>query len=165
MAVKLHLGCGSVHLKGYVNVDIQKWHKSVDVMADARNLKMYKTGSVTHIFTHALLEHLPPWDTMKTLKEWHRVLQPSGTIQVEVPDLQRIFEDWLVKGTLSEKLAIDNIFGGVTPDKPYKNQHHLTGFTYDRLMRMMGEAGFVDCKRLEHRKFHVILVVHARKPS
>lgn len=161
--MKLHLGCGSIHKKGFVNIDIEKWCGAVDVVCDARDLSRYETGSVEHIFTHALLEHLPPWDTMRALKEWHRVLQPGGTIQIETPDLERIFEHWLVKKTLTEKSAIDNIFGGVTKDKPYKNQHHLTGFTYDRLTRMMGEAGFVDFKRLEHPKFHVILVVSARK--
>lgn len=163
MGLKLHLGCGSIHKKGFVNIDIEKWCGAVDVVADARNLSRYKTGTVEHIFTHALLEHLPPWDTMRALKEWCRVLKPGGTIQIETPDLERIFRDWLVDHTLTEKLAIDNIFGGVSPTQRYKNQHHLTGFTYERLTQMMGEAGFVDFKRLEHPKFHVILVVQARK--
>jgi predicted SAM-dependent methyltransferase len=165
MGLKLHLGCGSIHKKGYVNIDIEKWCGAVDVVRDACDLSIYRTGSVEHIFTHALLEHIPPWNTMKALKEWHRVLEPRGTIQIEVPDLERIFQDWLVEGTLSEKLAIDNIFGGVSPNQRYKNQHHLTGFTYERLTRMMGEADFTDFKRLEHSKFHVILVVYARKPG
>lgn len=162
---KLHLGCGSIHLTDYINVDIEKWCGGVDVVADACNLSRYETGTIDHIFTHALLEHIPPWDTMKALKEWHRVLKPDGTIQVEVPDLERIFQDWLVEGTLSEKLALDNIFGGLSPDKRYEHQYHLTGFTYERLTRMMKEVGFVECERLEHEKFRQILVVYARKPK
>ena len=78
--VRLHLGCGSVHLDGYINIDIELWSSACDLAADATDLRMFKDNSVEHIFTHALLEHIPPWDTIKTLKEWHRVLKPAGAI-------------------------------------------------------------------------------------
>ena len=161
--MKLHLGCGSKHMDGYVNIDIEKWAGGVDIETDARDLSMYQTETVDHIFSHALLEHIAPWDTVPTLAEWFRVLKSNGTIQIEVPDLERIFEDWLVNRTLGEKEAIDNIFGGLSPDKRYERQYHLTGFTYDKLTRMMKEVGFIECRRIEPIKFRHILIVHARK--
>lgn len=162
-SLNLHLGCGSIHLNGYVNIDIEKWCNAVDVVADACDLSRYETGTVTHIYAHALLEHIAPWDTMRALKEWYRVLKPDGTIQVEVPDLERIFDGWFVSHAITEKTALDYIFGGVSPDKRYKNQHHLTGFTYKRLVRMMKAAGFIDCERVEHPKIHLILGISAKK--
>ena len=162
--LKLHLGCGSIHLDGYINTDIQDWAGACDLTADAGDLHMFKDNSVDHIFNHALLEHIPPWDTRKTLREWNRVLKPGGRIQIEVPDLERIFQDWLVDKTLSEQDAIDNIFGGnKAPNKVYSRQDHLTGFTYDRLTRMMSECSFTGFTRLEHAKYHHILVVCACK--
>ena len=81
-----------------------------------------------------------------------------------MPDLERIFEDWLVKGTLGEQEAVDNIFGGnKSPRKAYTHQDHLTGFTYDRLTRMMSRCGFERFERLEHPRYHHILVVKGRK--
>lgn len=162
--LKLHLGCGSVHLNDYVNVDIQDWAGACDLIADARNLHMFRDNCVDHIFNHALLEHIPPWDTGRSLTEWNRVLRPGGTIQIEVPDLERVFQDWLIDKTLGEEEAINNIYGGFkSPNKAYIHQHHLTGFTYDRLTRMMRDCGFINFKRLEHPKYHHILVVYAQK--
>jgi len=162
--LKLHLGCGSVHLDGYVNMDIQDWAGACDLTADASDLHMFRDDCVDHIFNHAVLEHIPPWDTARTLREWNRVLKPGGTIQIEVPDLERIFQDWLVHKTLGEQEAIDNIYGGnKAPNKVYSRQDHLTGFTYDRLTRMMSECSFTGFKRLEHPKYHHILAVRACK--
>jgi SAM-dependent methyltransferase len=162
---KLHLGCGSEYLKGYVNIDVEDWAGICDMVANATHLPMFPDNSVDHIFNHALLEHIPPWDTLPALQEWYRILRPGGTIQIEVPDLERIFEDWLVEGSLGEAEAINNIFGGnKSPDKAYRAQDHLTGFTFGRLTKMMAQVGFEDCERLEHDTYHHILVVHARKP-
>jgi len=162
--LKLHLGCGSIHLDDYVNIDIEDWAGACDLVGDATNLSMFDNNSVEHIFAHALLEHIPPWNTIKTLREWNRVLKPGGTIQIEVPDLERVFRDWLVDKTLGEQEAINNIYGGnKSPDKAYTHQDHLTGFTHDRLTRMMADCGFTNFKRLEHPKYHHILVVWAEK--
>ena len=91
--------------------------------------------------------------------------KPGGTTQVEVPDLERIFEDWFVKGILREHDAVDNIYrGNKKPDKAYKAQHHLTGFTFDRLARRLAKVGFEGLVRPTHGTYHHILVVHARKP-
>jgi len=163
--LRLHLGCGRIHLDGYVNIDIKDWAFVCDVVADVTDLHIFEDNSVEHIFTQQLLEHIPPWDTMRTLKEWNRILSLEGTIQIEVPDLERVFHDWLVDKTLNEQEAINNIYGGnKSPTKAYgSHQDHLTGFTYERLTRMMADCGFTDFKRLEHPKYHHVLVVWAQK--
>lgn len=162
--LQLHLGCGSVHLDGYINIDVEDWGGACDLVSDASSLSLFPNESADRIFCHALLEHIPPWDTQKSLLEWHRVLKPHGTIQIEVPDLERIFTDWLIDKTLSEQEAINNIFGGnKSPSKKYSRQDHLTGFTYNRLTKMMEECGFSCFQRLEHPKYNHILVLTARK--
>jgi predicted SAM-dependent methyltransferase len=164
--IKLHLGCGSVHLKDHVNIDIQDWAGACDIVADATNLEMYPDGSVDHIFSHALLEHIPPWNTMKALQEWYRVLKPGGTIRIDVPDLEQIFEGWLVNGTVTDKVALNNIFGGNKhPDKAYEAQHHLTGFTFCVLVGYLIRCGFVCFEQLEDPQYVCMLIVTARKPE
>jgi predicted SAM-dependent methyltransferase len=162
--LKLHLGCGSICLDGYVNIDIEDWAGICNIIHDATKLPMFSDNSVDHIYNHALLEHIPPWDIERTLEEWNRILKPGGTIQIEVPDLERIFQDWFINETLGEQEAINNIYGGKKePNKKYSQQHHLTGFTYNKLSRIMSAYGFVNCKRLEHEKYHHILVLFAQK--
>ena len=161
---KLHLGCGNTYLEGYVNSDVENWSGRCDLICSATDLSFLPSRTVDHIFHHAMIEHLPPWETTSAMKEWYRVLKEGGTIQIETPDLERVFEDWLVNQTLSEKDAIANIFGGnKSPQKAYSAQHHLTGFTYARLARMMSDVGFHDFSRKEHLEYHHILVVCARK--
>lgn len=40
--LKLHLGCGSIHLDGYTNIDIQDWAGTCDLVADATNRYMFE---------------------------------------------------------------------------------------------------------------------------
>ena len=164
--LKLNLGCGGKYMPGYVNIDKVAWgSRDPDIIADVLNLDMYADGVVDHIHAYGLLEHVPPWDTVRALREWFRVLRPGGTIHLEVPDLERIFESWFVRGDLSEQLAINYIFGGnKMPNKVYPDQHHLTGFTLSRLASVMSEAGFADIRRVEG-KMHWALAVDAHKEA
>ena len=164
--LRLHLGCGGKYLEGHVNIDVEDWAGVCDILASATELPLFADDSVEHIFSHALLEHIPPWDTLRTLREWHRLLKPGGTIRIEVPDLERIYEDWLVRHTLDEQEAIHNIFGpGRKRGELYSSQHHLTGFTYDRLSRFLMQAGFQEPVRIEHEIYHHVLVLTARKAA
>ena len=160
----LHLGCGSKILPGYVNTDIQNWSGLCDYTVDARDLSIFPSNRFEFVYTRQMLEHIPPWDTMKALKEWHRVLKPGGKVKISVPDLKQIFEGWLVTGKTTENEALKNIYGNTLPyEKRYKNRAHLTGFTFERLKRLLKEAGFVDVVQLEEKP--LILLVEARKGS
>jgi len=163
--MKLNLGCGGVYLPGFVNIDKVSWGpRGADIIADVLDLNMYEDGTVDHIHTYGLLEHIAPWDTMRALTEWLRVLRPGGTIHIEVPDLYKVFEGWLVTGELEEHLAINLIYGGnKAPNKIYPDQHHLTGFTLYRLAQTMVQAGFEDVRRVESERTCWALVVEATK--
>lgn len=163
--LRLQLGCGSKELEGYVNCDLEDWAGVCDFVSPAIRLNPIPSNSVDELFHHAMIEHMPPWETLPALHEWFRVLKPGGIILIETPDLERIFNDWLVEGKLAEQDAIDNIFGGnKSPDKSYSAQHHLTGFTYAILTRLMEEVGFEELQRFEHHTYHHLLCVKGRKP-
>ena len=163
--LKLNLGCGGVYLPGFVNIDKVAWGTlGADVIADVLDLNMYADSEVDYIHAYGLLEHIPPWDTSRALTEWLRVLRPGGTIHIEVPDLYRVFEGWLVTGDLDEQLAINLIYGGnKEPNKIYPDQHHLTGFSLSRLAQIMSRAGFEDIRRVESERTEWALAVEARR--
>ena len=53
--LKLHLGCGHVHLPGFLNIDINpKLH--IDLCADISNLP-FDSSSVDLIYASSVLEH------------------------------------------------------------------------------------------------------------
>jgi SAM-dependent methyltransferase len=82
-ALHLHLGCGTVHLEGWVNVDADP-DTHPDLVADVRELP-YANDAADSLLACHLLEHFAHDDPV--LEEWHRVLRPGGRIVVIVPDL------------------------------------------------------------------------------
>lgn len=159
---KLHLGCGSKILPGFVNTDIENWSCLCDYVVDARDLSIFPNGRFELVYSRQMLEHIPPWDTMRALREWYRVLEVGGKVRISVPDLEQIFRRWLIDGTTSENEALKNIYGNTLPyEKRYSRRAHLTGFTFGRLRRLLEEVGFVDVIQLDEKP--LILLVEAVK--
>ena len=146
---KLHIGCGSVYKKGYINIDAHDLSR-VDLKALAHKLP-YKNNTIVRIESFHLLEHLTEKECDLVLKEWYRVLKINGEIVVEVPDLIRNMETFL-KASYSErweksrkefnKGLIQKIYGLGNKN----GQIHKTGFDKTKLRRLMVQYGFVDIK-------------------
>ena len=75
--IKLNLGCGSDHKKGFINIDIDKRLKP-DLVHDVRKKLPYKANSVDHILLQDLLEHVTKEDGEKLLADCSRVLRAGG---------------------------------------------------------------------------------------
>ncbi len=87
--IKLHLGCGHIKKKGWVNIDILK-SVNPDICIDIGSKKLpYKNGSVIEIFSDNLFEHLPPpplkSNFENALKECYRVLSKDGSMKMILP--------------------------------------------------------------------------------
>ena len=83
--LKLHLGCGSKILDGFVNVDILP-SPGVNVQWDLNNRPWpWEDGSVIEIIAKDLVEHLEI-TLIKFMDECHRVLTPGGTVYIKTPD-------------------------------------------------------------------------------
>lgn len=84
--MKLNLGCGTDIREGYVNVDFRQTHPSV-VNVDLSKLPWpFEDESADEILMLDFLEHFPYSQTNSILIECHRVLTPSGSITIQVPD-------------------------------------------------------------------------------
>jgi SAM-dependent methyltransferase len=82
--MKLNMGCGTRKLSGdWVNVDKIK-HENVDIVHDLNVFPYPFDGdSVKDIYMYHVLEHLKePYDVVV---ECHRILEPSGTLEITVP--------------------------------------------------------------------------------
>lgn len=92
--IKLNLGSADKHLDGYISVDL--FDDKADLKLDARKLDYFRDGTVNEILSVHLIEHISPFDVGDMLKEWFRVLKPTGKVVIECPDVLEIckhFED------------------------------------------------------------------------
>jgi SAM-dependent methyltransferase len=123
--VKLHLGCGSQVLDGWINVDYAlgaRFAKIPFFRALNRKLKLFDTdwnekiylhnltkrfpwtdSSVDIVYTSHTLEHLTKEDGQRFLNECLRVLRHDGIIRIVVPDLSKL----VLRYTDGEILADD----------------------------------------------------------
>ena len=93
--MKLHLGCGQVYLKGYVNIDYPSsehtvQHQSVaDRLADISQLT-FPLSSVEEVRLHHVFEHFRRPQISAMVACWNSWMVNDGVLHIEVPDLGRI---------------------------------------------------------------------------
>lgn len=142
--LRLHLGCGNQHIEGYINIDFRKT-KATDLVCDIVKLP-YPDNSVELIETYHVIEHLPRHDLPKTLKEWHRILTPAGKLIIECPDFDADVREYM--GGNEKRLG--SIFGL----QRYPGDSHLFGYNFERLTKLLKDAGFEHIQRREPQDYH-----------
>ena len=87
--LKLHLGCGEVHLDGYINIDATKSEK-VDLCVDIRQIHtVFRPGSVTEVLMIHVLSYLNLWEARVFFRHVHQILEPGGRLIIETPDVAK----------------------------------------------------------------------------
>lgn len=85
----LEIGPGASPLPGFITVDIDPARKP-DYLADAAQRLPFADNTFSLVFASHVLEHLPWYQSLDVLREWVRVLQPGGALEIWVPDGLRI---------------------------------------------------------------------------
>ena len=83
--IKLHLGCGTNKILGWVNIDSVEACRP-DVVLDITRPLPYKDLSVDEILAEDLLEHFDKYMRYMVFSEWARILKIGGAITLQVPD-------------------------------------------------------------------------------
>ena len=136
MPVRLNIGCGDDIRPGYLNID--RFAPGAGIRMDASRLA-FADRSVDEIFSSHMLEHLSKYEVPEFLGEWNRVLKPGGKVEIIVPDLPWCMRQWLrLPDSARWDWALDTIYG--LQDSP--GEFHKTGFSAERLHRLLQEAGF-----------------------
>jgi len=80
--MKLHLGCGKLTLKDYINIDIL--NKNADIKLDIKNLSIFNSNKIEEIYICHVLEHFKRNEIIKIILEWNRVLKIGGILRISV---------------------------------------------------------------------------------
>jgi predicted SAM-dependent methyltransferase len=141
-SIKLHLGCGNVYLKNYLNIDVRPL-KNVDIVADITSLPFIPDSSVDEIYTCHTFEHISHQKSMKVLEEWFRILKCEGKIIISVPDFEYIINIYKKTGN-----NIWNIKSVLMGEQDYPEDSHYSVFNYNFFEQILSHTGFKNIRRL-----------------
>lgn len=89
----LHLGCGSRHLPGWLNVDLAGSDWNIDL---ARGRLPWPDGTFSAVVSQHLVEHLMlEEELIPMLSETHRVIKDGGELWVSCPDIGKICRSYI----------------------------------------------------------------------
>lgn len=136
---RLHLGCGSRYLKGFLHIDIDA-AEHLDHVSSLDNLEFIQDGSVSEIYCAHSLEYFDKYETIKVLNEWKRVLVPGGKIYLTVPNFQSLIAIYEMTGD------IDRILGPLFGRWQIENGfiYHRTCWDYKSLSTLLSSLGFYN---------------------
>lgn len=156
--IKLHLGCGPVILENYINIDGEYAANIPGVVVyDITQQLPIPDNSVEEILTVHVIEHLAPNEVSKTLKEWHRILKPGGSVATEWPDLlkackflvedpSRIYSD----NKKVKKMGVAGIYGNIAKHKD-PIMLHKWGYSAEAMCKLYQDNGYTRTEIQENQ--------------
>lgn len=133
--MKLNIGCGKKYNPAYFNIDLYD-----DLVADkkmsALDLK-FAENSCQEVKAIHLIEHLGFYQSIYSLSEFFRVLEPNGKLILETPDLERAFRIYLNSNYEQRKDVLRWIYG-----LPHQGYQHKFCFPSQLLIEILEKIGF-----------------------
>ena len=123
--------------------------ENADYVRSCTDLSPFADGTVAEIYASHVVEHLGyKRDLVKALTEFHRVLEPGGTVRISVPDLTTLCELFL-HPALDESMryhVMRMMYGGQMDDADF----HYVGLSEEILSAFLRRAGFERVERVEN---------------
>ena len=161
----LHVGCGPYYPEALPKeLRTEEWREvrldinpavQPDVIGTITDLSAVPDNSIDAIYSSHNLEHIYHHEVPIALKEFHRVLKPSGFALITLPDIQKIAKE-VAEGNLEETLyvapvgpiaAIDVMYGlGTAIARGNHYMAHKTAFTQQTLQDKLLQAGFATAE-------------------
>ena len=142
---KLHFGCGSRILEGWVNIDGFP-AVGIDYVTDLRVALPFSDNSADFIFTEHVLEHLDAEkDTPFILREFHRILSPEGKIRIIVPDVEKFCAAYMKKDAEWFSIACPDFSEPAAAlNSVFLSHFHRFVYDYPALSGFLLKAGFQE---------------------
>jgi predicted SAM-dependent methyltransferase len=138
-SVLVHLGCGDINARGYINVDF-KAAPHVHYAHDVTSLPFLNDCSVDLIYACHVMEHFPVESIKGVLWEWRRVLKRNGILRISVPDFDKLLGVYY-----DTHCEIESIRAALMGHMDGYNSHLLI-FNYKYLKNILENNGFVGVR-------------------
>jgi predicted SAM-dependent methyltransferase len=143
--MRLHLGCGKLKLRNFINVDIDS--PVADIKLNITDLSIINTHCVDEIYICHVLEHFKRYEIIDLFLAWNRVLKSDGILRISVPDFEKIVSVYTRDKKLYELIGFLN--GG------QKNMYdiHYVNFDYATLTALLSACGFSNFNIYDPHEF------------
>ncbi len=150
--LRLHLGCGSVHLDGWCNIDGEP-DAAADVRWDLRQGLPLPGATATRIYSEHFFEHLELDEGRRLFADCRAALSPGGVLRIAMPDLARVVQNYGGPWREVEVLQ-DPAYNFIDTNAHYINVAfrywgHRYLYDFDDLELRLREAGFDHVVRRE----------------
>lgn len=143
----IHLGCGEIKIKDFVNVDIRPT-QATDIVCDLNKFDIFPKESFVLAFSNAFLEHLNSKDIVSHLKSVGRILTKNGVMfYMGVPDFGEVAKSYLLKKStnIRKKIDLEEVFkhthGGLGSNSKNNSQTHKSLFDGKTIEKQLLSAG------------------------
>ncbi len=134
---KLHVGCGTAALPGWVNIDIADL-PGVDLVLDVRAGLPF--DGVDLIFAEHFIEHLDADAGLRFLMECRRALDDSGVLRLSTPNLDWVWRHQYHWGAwLDDREAIRDCFW---MNRAFHGWGHRFLYNRQTLVQALRQSGF-----------------------
>lgn len=178
MKTVLHVGSGPQTIKSMpsgfndglwseVRLDIEPAVKP-DIIGTITDMSAVADATMDAVFSSHNIEHVFSYEVVPAMREFLRVLSPEGFAVITCPDLQEVAKH-VAANRLVEPLYVapagpitplDIMFGHIRAvQRGEFYMAHRTGFTLDRLMDCLKEAGFASVGGFQHKAVFALWVV------
>jgi predicted SAM-dependent methyltransferase len=172
--VKIHIGCGSVILDGWLNTDLDA--PAAQQKVDITQPLPFHSDSCRFIFSEHVIEHIDRYEAVAFLTEVFRVLRPGGVARFSTPNLD-VLVDAYIRGEISRYGAVwQPMTACRMMNEGMRNWGHKFLYDANELVLIGKEAGFLNsafnryhesrypelCK-LESRPYNSELIVEYTK--
>ena len=159
--LSVNVGSGGRGLDGWVNIELRP-ARDTTLCLDLRRPLPLADGSVRRLLAEHVVEHIDfRSEVPRVFSDWHRVLEPGGTVRIIVPDGRRFLvayvtgEDakWHDLGWDAHRLPSDlytpmHVINHVF----HQSGEHLFAYDFETLAWALRQAGFVKVEQMAFRK-------------
>jgi SAM-dependent methyltransferase len=145
--LRLHLGSSTNRLAGWVNIDMLRPGRRLDLYWDLRRGLPFPSGRVDAIFAEHLLEHLTYDDGAALVRECLRVLRPGGVLRIGVPDLDRYVASYLGSDDLIDRVRPGRPTRAIALGEPFFLHGHRCMYDFEPLAKTCIDSGFAAVER------------------
>jgi len=154
--MKLHLGCGSKKIEGWVNIDSVEACQP-DLLHDITQPFPYGDASADEILAEDLLEHFDKYMRFVVFYQWVRVLKIGGKITIQIPNFKKILFKYFKFGFNN---FVDFIFGETLWESRFYTGHfgtHKWGYSQKTIVEFVNLFG-IEVLQLETKGLNIRLV-------